>query len=165
MVAWRMKNLRREPLRIVRHRALSKIKKMKGATQDAHRFYAQLHQGTFSTQAQNRIFFHRSIHRFWRKIFWESPSLREAGEGKPPAEPRSLERSRKTPPSPCFSPVRPRGKFAGLLDDDRKACPLRDVLEEGILSSIPNTELNGHKDCWLANTTTSRFTASNRRRC
>jgi len=35
--------------------------------------------------------------------------------------------------------------------------PLRDALEEGILSSIPNTELNGHKTQRLANTTNITF--------
>jgi cysteine desulfurase len=34
---------------------------------------------------------------------------------------------------------------------------LRDMLEEGILSSIPNTELNGHKTRRLANTTNISF--------
>jgi cysteine desulfurase len=34
---------------------------------------------------------------------------------------------------------------------------LRDALEEGILSSIPNTELNGHKTQRLANTTNITF--------
>jgi cysteine desulfurase len=35
--------------------------------------------------------------------------------------------------------------------------PLRDALEEGILRSIPNTELNGHKEQRLANTTNITF--------
>ena len=35
--------------------------------------------------------------------------------------------------------------------------PLRDALESGILSSIPNTELNGHKTQRLANTTNITF--------
>ncbi len=35
--------------------------------------------------------------------------------------------------------------------------PLRDALESGILSSIPNTELNGHKTLRLANTTNITF--------
>jgi cysteine desulfurase len=35
--------------------------------------------------------------------------------------------------------------------------PLRDALEEGILNSIPNTELNGHKTHRLANTTNITF--------
>lgn len=35
--------------------------------------------------------------------------------------------------------------------------PLRDKLEEGILSSIPNTELNGHKTQRLANTSNITF--------
>ena len=39
----------------------------------------------------------------------------------------------------------------------RKVCPLRDMLEEGILGSIPNTELNGHKTQRLANTTNITF--------
>ncbi len=40
---------------------------------------------------------------------------------------------------------------------DEKLHPLRDTLEEGILSSIPNTELNGHKTLRLANTTNIAF--------
>jgi cysteine desulfurase len=36
---------------------------------------------------------------------------------------------------------------------EKKVRPLRDPLEEGILNSIPNTELNGHKSQRLANTT------------
>ena len=39
----------------------------------------------------------------------------------------------------------------------KKVRPLRDKLEEGILSSIPNTELNGHKTQRLANTTNVTF--------
>jgi cysteine desulfurase len=35
--------------------------------------------------------------------------------------------------------------------------PLRDALEEGILGSIPNAELNGHKTQRLANTTNISF--------
>ncbi|MCX5828028.1 MAG: cysteine desulfurase NifS [Deltaproteobacteria bacterium] len=35
--------------------------------------------------------------------------------------------------------------------------PLRDALEDGILNSIPNTELNGHKKKRLANTTNITF--------
>jgi cysteine desulfurase len=35
---------------------------------------------------------------------------------------------------------------------EKKVRPLRDALEQGILSSIPNTELNGHKTQRLANT-------------
>jgi len=35
--------------------------------------------------------------------------------------------------------------------------PLRNALEEGILSLIPNTELNGHKTQRLANTTNVTF--------
>jgi cysteine sulfinate desulfinase/cysteine desulfurase-like protein len=34
----------------------------------------------------------------------------------------------------------------GLTGYEKRIRPLRDALEEGILSSIPNTELNGHKD-------------------
>jgi cysteine desulfurase len=37
------------------------------------------------------------------------------------------------------------------------ARPLRDALEEDILSSIPDTELNGHKTQRLANTTNITF--------
>ena len=40
---------------------------------------------------------------------------------------------------------------------DKKVRPLRDELEEGILRSIPNTELNGHKTQRLANTTNITF--------
>jgi cysteine sulfinate desulfinase/cysteine desulfurase-like protein len=40
-----------------------------------------------------------------------------------------------------------------LPDYDKTVRPLRDALEEGILSSIPKTELNGHKEQRLANTT------------
>jgi cysteine desulfurase len=39
----------------------------------------------------------------------------------------------------------------------KKVRPLRDELEEGILNSIPNTELNGHKTQRLANTTNVTF--------
>ena len=44
-----------------------------------------------------------------------------------------------------------------LPDYDKKVRPLRDELEEGILSSIPNTELNGHKAQRLANTANITF--------
>jgi cysteine desulfurase len=40
---------------------------------------------------------------------------------------------------------------------ERKVRPLRDELEEGILGSIPNTELNGHKSQRLANTANITF--------
>lgn len=40
-----------------------------------------------------------------------------------------------------------------LSDYDNKVRPLRDTLEDGILKTIPNTELNGHKTRRLANTT------------
>ncbi|MEN6318764.1 MAG: aminotransferase class V-fold PLP-dependent enzyme [Syntrophaceae bacterium] len=40
---------------------------------------------------------------------------------------------------------------------DKMVRPLRDALEEGILSLIPNTELNGHKTQRLANTTNITF--------
>jgi cysteine desulfurase len=40
---------------------------------------------------------------------------------------------------------------------EKKVRPLRDGLEEGILSSIPNTELNGHKTRRVANTTNITF--------
>ncbi len=40
---------------------------------------------------------------------------------------------------------------------EQKIRPLRDALEDGILSSIPNTELNGHKSQRLANTTNITF--------
>ena len=44
-----------------------------------------------------------------------------------------------------------------LPDYEKKVRPLRDALEEGILSSIPNTELNGHKTHRIANTTNISF--------
>ena len=44
-----------------------------------------------------------------------------------------------------------------LPDYDKKVRPLRDELEEGILSSIPNSELNGHKTQRLANTSNITF--------
>jgi len=44
-----------------------------------------------------------------------------------------------------------------LTDYDKKVRPLRDKLENGILSSIPNTELNGHKTQRLSNTTNITF--------
>ena len=54
------------------------------------------------------------------------------------------------------------GKAAELTrkhqpDYDKKVRPLRDELEEGILGSISDTELNGHKTQRLANTTNIRF--------
>lgn len=44
-----------------------------------------------------------------------------------------------------------------LPDYDKKVRPMRDALEEIILNSIPNTELNGHKTQRLANTTNITF--------
>jgi cysteine desulfurase len=44
-----------------------------------------------------------------------------------------------------------------LRDYEKKIRPLRVELEEGILSSIPDTELNGHKTQRLANTTNITF--------
>jgi cysteine desulfurase len=44
-----------------------------------------------------------------------------------------------------------------LPDYERKVRPLRDELEEGILSTIPGTELNGHKNHRLANTANITF--------
>lgn len=44
-----------------------------------------------------------------------------------------------------------------LSDYDKAVRPLRDALEDGILSLIPNTELNGHKAHRLANTTNITF--------
>ena len=44
-----------------------------------------------------------------------------------------------------------------LPDYDKKVRPLRDKLEDGILNSIPNTELNGHKTQRLANTSNLTF--------
>ena len=54
------------------------------------------------------------------------------------------------------------GKAAQLVrkhlpDYDKKVRPLRDKLEDGILHSIPNTELNGHKTQRLANTSNITF--------
>ncbi len=54
------------------------------------------------------------------------------------------------------------GKAAELArchppDYEKKVRPLRDKLEEGILSSIANTELNGHKTQRLANTSNITF--------
>jgi len=40
---------------------------------------------------------------------------------------------------------------------DAKVCPLRDALEQGILTKIPHTELNGHPAQRLANTTNITF--------
>jgi len=40
---------------------------------------------------------------------------------------------------------------------DKKVRPLRDALEDGILGSIADTELNGHKTERLANTTNITF--------
>jgi cysteine desulfurase len=44
-----------------------------------------------------------------------------------------------------------------LPEYEKKVRPLRDELEEGILSSVPNTELNGHRTKRLANTTNITF--------
>ena len=44
-----------------------------------------------------------------------------------------------------------------LPDYEKKVRPLRDELEQGILGSIPNTELNGHKTLRIANTTNISF--------
>jgi cysteine desulfurase len=44
-----------------------------------------------------------------------------------------------------------------LPEYDANVRPLRDALENGILSSIPNTELNGHKTQRIANTTNITF--------
>ncbi len=44
-----------------------------------------------------------------------------------------------------------------LNDYEEKVLPLRDKLEKGILDSIPNTELNGHKVHRLSNTTNITF--------
>lgn len=45
----------------------------------------------------------------------------------------------------------------GLLNYDQKVLPLRDTLEDGVLKTIPSTELNGHKIQRLANTTNITF--------
>lgn len=44
-----------------------------------------------------------------------------------------------------------------LPDYDQQVRPLRDDLEDSILKTIPNTELNGHKTLRLANTTNITF--------
>ena len=44
-----------------------------------------------------------------------------------------------------------------LPEYDRRVRPLRNQLEESILTSIPNTELNGHKTLRLANTSNITF--------
>ena len=44
-----------------------------------------------------------------------------------------------------------------LPDYEKKVRPLRDKLEEGVLNSIPDTELNGHKTLRLANTINITF--------
>jgi cysteine desulfurase len=44
-----------------------------------------------------------------------------------------------------------------LPEYETKVRPLRDALEKGILSSVPDTELNGHKTQRLANTTNITF--------
>jgi cysteine desulfurase len=44
-----------------------------------------------------------------------------------------------------------------LPDYEKKVRPLRDKLEDGILNSISNTELNGHKTLRLANTCNITF--------
>lgn len=44
-----------------------------------------------------------------------------------------------------------------LSDYDKQVRPLRDLLEDGILKTIPNTEVNGHKTQRLANTTNITF--------
>lgn len=46
---------------------------------------------------------------------------------------------------------------AHLSEYEAKVRPLRDALEKGILSSIPNTELNGHETQRLSNTTNIAF--------
>ena len=44
-----------------------------------------------------------------------------------------------------------------LPNYEKTVRPLRDALEQGILTSIPNTELNGHKTRRLANTSNVTF--------
>lgn len=44
-----------------------------------------------------------------------------------------------------------------LPNYEKKVCPLRDELEDGILNSISNAELNGHKEQRLANTSNITF--------
>jgi cysteine desulfurase len=44
-----------------------------------------------------------------------------------------------------------------LPNYEKQVRPLRDELEEGILQSVPNTELNGHKTQRIANTTNITF--------
>ncbi|MBM4044164.1 MAG: aminotransferase class V-fold PLP-dependent enzyme [Planctomycetes bacterium] len=62
----------------------------------------------------------------------------------------------------CVPLIAGVGKAAELAQKqlpgyEKKVRPLRDALEEGILNSIPNTELNGHKTQRLANTTNITF--------
>ena len=47
-----------------------------------------------------------------------------------------------------------RNRLSGY---DKTVRPLRDTLEDGVLSSIPNAELNGHKTQRLSNTTNITF--------
>ena len=44
-----------------------------------------------------------------------------------------------------------------FLDLHRAVRPLRDALENGILAAIPGSEVNGHRDQRLANTTNIHF--------
>ena len=44
-----------------------------------------------------------------------------------------------------------------LSDYEEKVRPMRDALEEGILETVPDSELNGHKTMRLANTTNISF--------
>jgi cysteine desulfurase len=52
---------------------------------------------------------------------------------------------------------RQRQAVTALYVAPQKVRPLLDQLEDGILSSIPSTELNGHKTQRLANTTNITF--------
>jgi cysteine desulfurase len=61
-----------------------------------------------------------------------------------------------------IAPIVGMGKAAELAlkklpDYDHTVRPLRDLLEERILNSVPDTELNGHKTHRLANTTDITF--------
>ena len=62
----------------------------------------------------------------------------------------------------CVPLIVGMGKAAALVRKRLRSCeaqvrPLRDALEDGLLSSIPGTELNGHKPHRLANTTNITF--------
>jgi cysteine desulfurase len=47
--------------------------------------------------------------------------------------------------------------WQGVPDYEKNVRPLRDALETGILASVPNSELNGHKTLRLGNTSNITF--------